>query len=167
MENLVFLMAGLSGWYRYPGRRKQVCLDAGTAPPMGPRFPGPLPAPSSSMCSAHQYHHYQASWWLSSKEPSCQCRRRRFIPWVGKIPKRRKRLPSQIFLPGKPHGQRSLADYSPWGCKDSDTSLNNSNHHCIRCVVLGTGSKALSRKRGSFEQCPFRTRSKELCRLIW
>ena len=26
------------------------------------------------------------------------------------------------FPPGKSHGQRSLADYSPWGCKESDTS---------------------------------------------
>ena len=25
--------------------------------------------------------------------------------------------PIPIFLPGKFHGQRSLADYSPWGCK--------------------------------------------------
>ena len=26
------------------------------------------------------------------------------------------------FLPGESHGQRSLASYSPWGCKDSDTT---------------------------------------------
>ena len=26
------------------------------------------------------------------------------------------------FLPGKPHGQRSLAGYSPWDCKESDTT---------------------------------------------
>ena len=25
-----------------------------------------------------------------------------------------------VFLPGKSHGQRSLADYSPWGHKQSD-----------------------------------------------
>ena len=24
-------------------------------------------------------------------------------------------LPVPVFLPGEPHGQRSLADYSPWG----------------------------------------------------
>ena len=24
-----------------------------------------------------------------------------------------------VFLPGKFHGQRSLAGYSPWGCKES------------------------------------------------
>ena len=26
-----------------------------------------------------------------------------------------------VFLPGKYHGQRSLAGYSLWGCKESDT----------------------------------------------
>ena len=25
-----------------------------------------------------------------------------------------------VFLPGKFHGQGSLADFSPWGCKESD-----------------------------------------------
>ena len=27
-----------------------------------------------------------------------------------------------VFLPGKPHGQRSLADYSLWGRKKLDTT---------------------------------------------
>ena len=34
-------------------------------------------------------------------------------PWVGKIPWRRKWQPPPGFLPGKSHGQRSLAGYSP------------------------------------------------------
>ena len=38
--------------------------------------------------------------------------------WVRKIPWRRKWQPTPAFLPGKSHGQRSLADYSPWGCKE-------------------------------------------------
>ena len=36
---------------------------------------------------------------------------------------RLKRLSSSssiVFLPGKPHGQRSLVGYSPWGHKESD-----------------------------------------------
>ena len=53
-------------------------------------------------------------WWLSSKQSACQCRSYRFDPWVGKIPWRRKWQPSPVFLPGKSHGQRSLAGYSPW-----------------------------------------------------
>ena len=45
-----------------------------------------------------------------------------FDPWVGKIPWRRKWQPTLGFLPGKFHGQRSLADYSPRGRKESDTT---------------------------------------------
>ena len=58
--------------------------------------------------------------WLSSKESTCQCRRHRFDPWVGKIPWRRKWQPTPVFLPGESHGQRSLAGCSPWGHKESD-----------------------------------------------
>ena len=47
----------------------------------------------------------------SGKEPACQGRRHkrhRFDHWVGKIPWRRARQPTPVFLPGKSHGQRSL-----------------------------------------------------------
>ena len=27
-----------------------------------------------------------------------------------------------IFLPGESHGWRSMVGYSPWGCKESDTT---------------------------------------------
>ena len=37
-------------------------------------------------------------------------------------PWRRKWQPVPVFLPGKSQGQRSLVGYSPWGCKDSDTT---------------------------------------------
>ena len=53
--------------------------------------------------------------WPSGKESTCQCRRRGFYPWVGKIPWRRKWQPTPVFLPGKSHGQRGLVGYSPWG----------------------------------------------------
>ena len=59
--------------------------------------------------------------WLRGKESACQCRRRRFDPWVGKIPWRRKWQPTPVFLPGKSHGWRRLVGYSPWGRKESDT----------------------------------------------
>ena len=36
---------------------------------------------------------------------------------IGKIPWRKKWQPTSVFLPGKYHGQRSLAGYSPWDCK--------------------------------------------------
>ena len=40
--------------------------------------------------------------------------------WVGKIPWRREWQPTPVFFPGETRGQRSLAGYSPWGCKESD-----------------------------------------------
>ena len=46
----------------------------------------------------------------------------RFNPWVGKILWRRKWQPTPFFLPGESLGQRSLVDYSLWGCKESDTA---------------------------------------------
>ena len=61
------------------------------------------------------------------RECACQCRRHRrlvFNPWVGKIPWSRKWQPTPIFLPEKTHGQRSLADYSPWGHKEFDMTLS-------------------------------------------
>ena len=44
------------------------------------------------------------------KEASCQYRRHErhgFNPWIGKIPWRRERQPTPIFLSGEFHGQRS------------------------------------------------------------
>ena len=61
-------------------------------------------------------------WGLRSKESTCQSRRCRFNFWDGKIPWRRKWQPTPVFLPRKSHGQRSLAGYSAWGYKESDTT---------------------------------------------
>ena len=53
----------------------------------------------------------------SGKEPTCQCRRCRFDPWVRKIPWRRKWQPTLVFLPGEYHGQRSLVGYTAYEVK--------------------------------------------------
>ena len=63
----------------------------------------------------------------SGKESAVQYRRHRtceFDPWVMKIPWRRKWQPTPVFLHGKFHGQRSLAGYSPWGCKEAISELS-------------------------------------------
>ena len=60
------------------------------------------------------------------KEPTYQCRRHKrhgFDPWIGKIPWRRKLQSALVFLPRESQRQRSLADYSPWGHKESDTTF--------------------------------------------
>ena len=56
------------------------------------------------------------------KDSAFQCWRPGFDPWVGNIPRRRKWHPTPVFLPGETHGQRSLVGYSPWGCRESDTT---------------------------------------------
>src|SRR5574339_530637 len=56
-------------------------------------------------------------WWLSWKRICLQCGRPGFEPWVGKIPWRRKKLPTPVFWPGDFQGL-----YSPWGHKESDTT---------------------------------------------
>ena len=68
----------------------------------------------------------------SGKEPTCQwgrLRRWRFSPWGGKIPWRRKWLPTPVFLSGKSHGQRSLMGPSTWGRKACWKWL--SMHACV------------------------------------
>ena len=80
-------------------------------------------------------------WWLCQWRVHLQCRRPGFNPWVGKIPWRRKWQPTPVLLPGKSHGQRSLAGYSPWGHKESDTierltlSLHFSQYHSIQFTL--------------------------------
>ena len=64
-------------------------------------------------------------------EPACQGRRLKrceFDPWVGKILWTRKWQPTPVILPGKFHGQRSLAGYSPWAHKQSDMTERAHTH---------------------------------------
>ena len=75
------------------------------------------------------------SWWWTGRPGMLQFMRSQRVghdwvtelnrtEWVkvGKIPWRRKWQPTPVLLPGKSHGWRSLAGYSPWGCKESDTT---------------------------------------------
>ena len=77
----------------------------------------------------------------SGKEPSCQCRRyrrRRFDPWIRKIPWRRAQKPTPVFLPGESNGQRSLMGYSPQGCKKLDTTEATQHTCTVICTISGT-----------------------------
>ena len=81
--------------------------------------------------------------WLSGKESTCQCMRHRrlvFNLWVGNIPWRRKWQPTPVFLPGKFHGQRSLAGYSPWDRKESDTTERLTHFSHLNNGVMNLGS---------------------------
>ena len=62
------------------------------------------------------------SLWLRWYRICLRRRRPGFYPWVGKMPRRRKWLPTPVFFPGEFHGHRTLVGYSPWGRKESDTT---------------------------------------------
>ena len=77
------------------------------------------------------------------KNPSaCQCRRHGFHPWVGKIPWRQE-WPTPVALPGKFHGQRSLAGCTVPGVTKSWTRLSDWTHK----TLLVPNELVLSRDR--------------------
>ena len=47
------------------------------------------------------------------------------IPGLGRSPGVGNGIPRQCSWPRKSHGQRSLAGYGLWGCKDLDTTEHN------------------------------------------
>ena len=64
----------------------------------------------------------------NSKESACNEGDQGSVPGSGRSPGV-EWLPTPVFLPGKPHGQRSLAGYSPWGLKELDTTEQLSTTH--------------------------------------
>ena len=120
-----------------------------------------FPGKEKSGLSLVAFRARQGPWQgFPAKEICLKCRKPWFNSWVGKIPWRRDRLPTPVFLGfpggsvskestcnvgdlssvpglgrspegrhGNPlqcsclenlHGQKGLAGYSPWGCKESD-----------------------------------------------
>ena len=47
------------------------------------------------------------------------------LGWEGSLEK--EWLPTPVFLPREFYGQRSLAGYSPWGCKENSWLINVSD----------------------------------------
>ena len=59
--------------------------------------------------------------------PMQETQETRFCSCVRKMPWRRKRQPTPVFLTGKSHEQRSLAGYSPWGHRDMTEHTHTHN----------------------------------------
>ena len=78
------------------------------------------------------------TWWLNWERTCLHCGRPGFELWIGKIPWRRYRLSTLVFLPGEFHRQRSLAGYSPWACKELDTTKRLKHTHSAACGPLNT-----------------------------
>ena len=84
-----------------------------------------------------------------------QCRRHMFNPWVGKIPWRREWQPTPVFLLGDFHGQRSLAGYSPWCCKESDMTEQLTLTHLLRASQVALLVKNLPASSGRHKRHRF------------
>ena len=69
-------------------------------------------------------------------------------PWVSNIPWRRAWQLTPLFLPGKPHRQRSLVVYSPWGGKELATSGAADSHTHTRVGAASSISKQLHMSPG-------------------
>ena len=50
------------------------------------------------------------------------------IPGSGRSPGGGNGKPTPVFLPGKPHGQRSRVGYNLWDCRELDTIEHSSTH---------------------------------------
>ena len=83
---------------------------------------------------------YKSLWWASQlvlvvknlPANAGDARDCEFDPWVRKISWKRKWQPTPVFLPGKSHGQRSLAGYRPWDRRESDTTeCTHIQHHAF------------------------------------
>ena len=72
------------------------------------------------------------------------------VPWDRKISWRRKWQPTPVFLPGKSHGQRSLAGYSPQGHKESDMT----EHACTTTNMFCTSFLSPHRELYDSFYCP-------------
>ena len=56
------------------------------------------------------------------KEPACNVRELGSIPELGRSPGEGHGNPVKYSCLENPHGQKSLAGYGPWGCKEPDTT---------------------------------------------
>ena len=100
-------------------------------------------------------------WWLSSKEPACQAGDvgdTGSIPGLGRFPGVGNGNPLQYSCLEDPHGHRSLAGYSPWGRKESETTKVTKHAHTSEGKKLPRKLNPLSNK---FEKCYM------FCPLLW
>ena len=71
---------------------------------------------------------------------------------AGLILWKRKWQPIPVFFPGKSQGQRSLAGYSPWSCKELDTierarARTHTHTHTKSPIAIRTTERARARAR--------------------
>ena len=85
------------------------------------------------------------SWWLTSKESACLCRRCEFDPWVRKIPWRRNGNPLHCSCLGNPMDRGAWQGCSPWSHKELDMTsrINNKLSDAGKVLFRFSASKSL------------------------
>ena len=79
------------------------------------------------------------------KESACNLGDPGSNPGLGRSPGEENGQYSPVFLPGESHGQRSLAGYSPWRCKESDmTEPLNTQSYSATVLNLRTTHRLAS-----------------------
>ena len=104
-------------------------------------YPSPTPGVYSNSCPLSQWCHPTISF---SVIPLSSCLQS--FPASGSFQmsqffiQRRQWQPTPVLLPGKSHGWRSLVGCSPWGCEESDTTVQLLFHFSLSCVGEGDGN---------------------------
>ena len=94
-------------------------------------FPTLGDIPDPGMETASLVSSTLAGGFFTSSVTGRKCKGCVFHPWVRKIPWSRKWQHTSVLFPGKFHGQKSLAGYGPWGCKESDMT-----EHTLTCYII-------------------------------
>ena len=92
MAGRIFFFPPGFSQFQWKSAPQKYCLSCYFSPSLGIAFSSLLCFSASSL---------GLPWWVSCKEPACQCRRCKrhgFHLWVGKTPWRRKRHPTPVFL---------------------------------------------------------------------
>ena len=70
------------------------------------------------------------------KEYACNSGDLGSIPGLGRFPWRREWQPIPVLLPGKSHGRRNLAGYSPWGRKSQTVTKPPPLPHKCHAILI-------------------------------
>ena len=81
-----------------------------------------LPLESSAMIQGEAWKERGCPGGSDGKESACDAGDLGSIPGLGRSSGKRNGYTFRYSCLENPHGQRSLAGYSPWGCQESDTT---------------------------------------------
>ena len=105
-------------------------------------------------------------WWLTQMVKRLSTMQETRVRFLGQEDPRRKKWQfTPVLLPGKSHGQRSLVGYSPWGCKESDTTERLHFHFNAQYFVLLV--TFLIVEKLSFEHTVYQFIGCNLVQFIW